>query len=52
MHLLPYNASAAAKYEWVGQPYRLEGAETQSAAQMERLAALCAGHGLAVQVGG
>ncbi|HEU5315842.1 MAG TPA: glycyl-radical enzyme activating protein [Chloroflexota bacterium] len=52
IHLLPYNASAAAKYEWVGQPYRLDGAATQSAAHMDALAARCADHGLSVQIGG
>ncbi|HET7769412.1 MAG TPA: glycyl-radical enzyme activating protein [Chloroflexota bacterium] len=52
IHLLPYNASAAAKYAWIGQDYALEGAETQSREQMERLAAACEREGLQVQIGG
>ena len=52
LHLLPYNASAAAKYEWIGRPYLLEGLHTQGPATMRRLADLCAARGLSVQIGG
>lgn len=52
IHLLPYNASAAAKYAWIGRPYLLDGLTTQSAEHMQRLAGICAAHGLPVQIGG
>ena len=52
VHLLPYNASAAAKYEWIGQGYSLPDLQTQHAETMQTLAALCAAQGLQVQIGG
>jgi pyruvate formate lyase activating enzyme len=52
IHLLPYNESAGAKYEWLGRPYALAGTAAQSAARMQHLAELCASRGLAVQIGG
>ncbi|MBI3971124.1 MAG: glycyl-radical enzyme activating protein [Chloroflexi bacterium] len=52
VHLLPYNASAAAKYGWIGRPYLLLGLTTQPHEQMERLARICRERGLTVQIGG
>jgi pyruvate formate lyase activating enzyme len=52
IHLLPYNASAAAKYAWIGQPYRLADLTPQSAEQMQCLAGICESFGLRTQIGG
>ena len=52
LDLLPYNAAAGAKYEWLGQPYPMGQIETQSAAYMESLAQTCRSAGLTVSVGG
>jgi len=48
--LLPYNPSAAAKYEWLGRPYELQ-AETQDAAQLASMRAAARAAGFEV-VGG
>lgn len=45
--LLPYNPSAAAKYEWLGRSYDLDG-ESQTPEQLE--AALAAGRGAGLDV--
>lgn len=50
--LLPYNSAAGAKYEWLGQTYKMQGLETQSEQYMARLADICRDTGLDVQVGG
>ena len=50
--LLPYNAAAGAKYQWIGRPYALSDKETQSEEYMDSLADLCRREGLVVQVGG
>lgn len=50
--LLPYNAAAGAKYEWLDWDYDLGQIEPQSEATMEELAAVCRGYGLNVQIGG
>jgi pyruvate formate lyase activating enzyme len=52
LHLLPYNDSAAAKYEWIDRPYLLADLRTQTPAYMEHLADQCARQGLVVQIGG
>lgn len=52
LHLLPYNDSAAAKYEWIGHPYLLADLRTQSPGYMQYLAELCTRQGLSVQIGG
>lgn len=43
--LLPYNAAAGAKYEWLGQPYEVEGT-TQSPEELERLLGMAQAAGL------
>ena len=50
--ILPYNAVAGAKYEWIGRPLALPVKETQSAEYLSSLAAICRHEGLEVQVGG
>jgi pyruvate formate lyase activating enzyme len=50
--LLPYNAAAGAKYQWLDRPYTLSGLTSQSRQHMERLAAICGAYGLQVQLGG
>jgi pyruvate formate lyase activating enzyme len=52
MALLPYNAAAGAKYEWLCAPYTLTDKESQSAEYMDSLATLCRNEGLDVQIGG
>jgi pyruvate formate lyase activating enzyme len=48
--LLPYNASASAKYEWLGRDYAIEG-ELQDEAHLAPLVALAGAAGLEVAVG-
>jgi len=48
--LLPYNPSAAAKYEWLDLPYEVLG-EPQSPARLEALAGIARGMGLRVTLG-
>ncbi len=50
--LLPYNAAAGAKYQWVGRPYTLSDRETQTEEEMASLAEIARKEGLQVQVGG
>jgi pyruvate formate lyase activating enzyme len=52
LHLLPYNTSAAAKYQWTGRPYGLPELPAQSAQQMEELAELCRSHGINAHIEG
>jgi pyruvate formate lyase activating enzyme len=47
--LLPYNASAAAKYEWLGAAYHIEG-EAQSEERLAQLVALAEKEGVAARV--
>lgn len=49
--LLPYNPSAGAKYEWLGQSYEIKG-ETQSPEQLASLVALATPYGVNVTIGG
>jgi len=51
LDLLPYNAAAGAKYQWLGLTYPLEQSETQDQARMESLAAICRAEGLVVNEG-
>ena len=48
--LLPYNPAAAAKYEWLGRDYPLQG-EVQSQANLDSLVAMGRALGLDVTVG-
>ncbi|MCW4039544.1 MAG: glycyl-radical enzyme activating protein [Candidatus Bathyarchaeota archaeon] len=50
--LLPYNAAANAKYQWIGRPYPFSQKQTQSEDYMKYLARLCTTEGLHVQIGG
>jgi pyruvate formate lyase activating enzyme len=50
--LLPYNASANAKYHWIGRPYSLSKTETQPERYMRQLSEICVKEGLDVQIGG
>ncbi len=50
--LLPYNAAAGAKYDWLGRAFTLDTKDTQSLEYMETLADICRCEGLTVQVGG
>ena len=50
--LLPYNAAANAKYQWIGRPYPLSNTHTQPEEHMKHLARLCTNEGLHVQIGG
>lgn len=50
--LLPYNAAAGAKYEWVGRTFDLSDKETQTQEYLASLADICREEGLVVQVGG
>jgi pyruvate formate lyase activating enzyme len=52
IHLLPYNTSAGAKYDWLGREYSLKDQPTQSSHKMNELAAICRAHGLHTQVEG
>lgn len=52
LHLLPYNPSAPAKYDWIGVPYTLPDLEPQSAEQLQHLAEIGAARGVTVQIGG
>ena len=52
LDLLPYNAAAGAKYEWLGRTVPLGQRETQSPERMEALANTCRAAGLTVSVGG
>ncbi|MDH7569415.1 MAG: glycyl-radical enzyme activating protein [Armatimonadota bacterium] len=47
--LLPYNAAAGAKYEWLDEPYPIAG-DTQTPDQLARLAALGTRAGIAVSI--
>ncbi|MFN2133599.1 MAG: hypothetical protein ACK2VD_23950, partial [Anaerolineae bacterium] len=48
--LLPYNASAGAKYEWLDRSYAIE-AETQSQDALARVVERARAAGLAVVIG-
>lgn len=48
--LLPYNPSAAAKYEWIGEEYTVAGA-TQDTDALQRMLALAQAAGLEAEVG-
>jgi pyruvate formate lyase activating enzyme len=48
--LLPYNAAAGAKYEWLGLPYEVEGIP-QSRAQLDALLAAARVVGLEAVIG-
>ncbi len=50
--LLPYNAAANAKYQWIGRSYPLSNSQSQPEEYMKRLARLCTDEGLHVQIGG
>jgi pyruvate formate lyase activating enzyme len=50
--LLPYNAAAGAKYEWLGERFAFPGTRSQSEPEMATLAEICRAEGLDVQVGG
>lgn len=50
--LLPYNATAGAKYQWIGRPYGLLKIKTQSKSYMRQLLEICANEGLEVQIQG
>lgn len=52
IHLLPYNVSAGAKYQWMGREYHLRDQAAQSSERMESLAGICRSYGLQVQIGG
>jgi pyruvate formate lyase activating enzyme len=52
IHLLPYNESAGAKYEWLGRRFSLKDLTTQSSERMEQLTEICRAYELNVQVGG
>jgi pyruvate formate lyase activating enzyme len=52
IHLLPYNTSAGAKYQWLGREYSLEAQSAQSSQHMDDLAAICRSYGLTAQVEG
>jgi pyruvate formate lyase activating enzyme len=52
IHLLPYNPSAGAKYQWVGRDYSLLEQQTQSSEKMEELADICRSDGITAQVEG
>ena len=48
--LLPYNPSAAAKYEWIGEEYTVTG-EPQSKSELQRMLAMAQAAGLEAQIG-
>lgn len=48
--LLPYNPSAGAKYEWLGQSYDIQG-EPQSKNALQRMAEVAQRFGLAASIG-
>jgi pyruvate formate lyase activating enzyme len=50
--LLPYNAAANAKYQWIGRPFPLSNKQKQPEEYMKHLAHLCTNEGLHVQIGG
>jgi pyruvate-formate lyase-activating enzyme len=50
--LLPYNAAAGAKYQWLGRPYPLAALVAQSEGHMASLESACRAEGLAAQIGG
>ncbi len=52
IHLLPYNASAGAKYAWLGRNYSLPDWQSQSSEKMDELAGICRSYGLSVEIGG
>ena len=52
LQLLPYNASAPAKYEWMGRPYLLGDLRAQSPAYMQHLVDVCAAQAVDAHVGG
>jgi len=47
--LLPYNSSAGAKYEWLGETYELDS-QPQNSSQLERMTSLASAKGLSVLV--
>jgi pyruvate formate lyase activating enzyme len=47
--LLPYNAAAGAKYEWLDQPYQIEGTP-QSLEELERLLGMARDAGLEARI--
>jgi pyruvate-formate lyase-activating enzyme len=47
--LLPYNASAGAKYEWLGRPYEVQ-AQSQSRERLEEWLARARAQGLSAVV--
>jgi pyruvate formate lyase activating enzyme len=52
IHLLPYNAAAGAKYQWIGRPYAHPEMTTQDGERMARLAQICRAEGLEPVIGG
>ena len=48
--LLPYNPASAAKYEWLCQPYQIEG-EPQDEGRLAAMAAMAREAGLEVEIG-
>lgn len=52
MALLPYNAAAGAKYQWIGREFPLAEKETQTVEYMASLSEIASEAGLNVQVGG
>jgi len=50
--LLPYNAAAGAKYQWIGRSFPLAYIETQTEEYMASLSEIASEAGLEVQVGG
>lgn len=48
--ILPYNETAGAKYEWLGEAYCIEGAR-QTPERLDALAAMGRARGLAVEIG-
>ncbi len=52
IHLLPYHRMGRDKYEGLGRGYPMGEVPPPTGEQMERLAAVAKGYGLAVQIGG
>lgn len=50
--LLPYNAAAGSKYEWIGKPYSLESTDPQSQERLAELQSIGESLGMLVQIGG
>ena len=49
VELMPYNAAAGAKYDWVGRSYSFGDRETQTEEYMKRLVETVRAHGLTVR---